>query len=211
MLKVFGETMSEIKKSKPTAPLNLYDPARHAGVNSVWLRNARTRETIDEVIWWHNAMAARDGVGVQITLGDVMGPSRVKAIARVRHDIMRRLRHKLGWSLTRIGVLLGRDHTSVIHAVSGNRRDRGARASLKSYHQWLETKFLLARRAGTTRAQTVYEFEYELEDIRRRADDERAREQATKELKREIEQAERTLRVAQQRLEKLAGASNAAQ
>lgn len=202
--------MSEIKKSKPTAPSNLYDPARHTGVSSVWLRNPRTREAVDEVIWWHNAMAAQDGIGVQITLGDVMSPSRVKAIAQVRHDIMRRLRHKLGWSLTRIGALFGRDHTSVIHAVSGNRRAR-AHASLKSYHQWLETKFLLARRAGTTRAQTVYEFEHELEDMRRRAEDERTREETKKQLKREIEQAERTMRVAQQRLEKLADARNAAQ
>lgn len=55
---------------------------------------------------------------------DILGSSRKPHIAHPRQEVMRRLR-ELGYSYPRIGRILARDHTTVLHGV------RAARARLR--------------------------------------------------------------------------------
>lgn len=57
------------------------------------------------------AVAAERGVTVQ----EIMGRSKIRAIARARQEVCRRLVEH-GWSFPRVGRFLGLDHTTVIHA-----------------------------------------------------------------------------------------------
>lgn len=56
-----------------------------------------------------------------VPVADVLGRGRTKAVAAARHAVMRAFRAR-GLSLPEIGSLLGRDHTTVLHAVSDERR-----------------------------------------------------------------------------------------
>ena len=77
----------------------------------------RTRELLREIIWWHNALAERDGIKRDpITYEDVFSLTRARHIVDVRHDCMRRLRTTRGWSLSAIGRFFQRDHTTVMSA-----------------------------------------------------------------------------------------------
>lgn len=55
-----------------------------------------------------------------VTPDDVFSRSRRKIVAAARGDVMYRLRED-GFSTTQIGRWLGRDHTSVIHAIQKRR------------------------------------------------------------------------------------------
>ena len=44
---------------------------------------------------------------------EITGPSRMRHLCEARREIMRQLRAK-GWSTTRIGRLLNRDHSTVV-------------------------------------------------------------------------------------------------
>lgn len=47
---------------------------------------------------------------------DITGPSRASEICEARFCVMRELRAK-GWSTPRIGRLLNRDHTTIVHGL----------------------------------------------------------------------------------------------
>lgn len=52
-----------------------------------------------------------------LTVAHLKGPSTVQRIASARHEAMRVLRDEHYWTLTQIGRLLRRDHTTVIYGV----------------------------------------------------------------------------------------------
>ena len=53
-----------------------------------------------------------------VTFEDIAGPRRTVSIIKPRFLVCRMLRDELGWSLPRIGRLLGgRDHTTILWAV----------------------------------------------------------------------------------------------
>ena len=56
--------------------------------------------------------ATADEYGVSVA--EIKGPSRKQMVVEVRQEVMARLRAQ-GYSLTRIGQMLGRDHTTVLH------------------------------------------------------------------------------------------------
>jgi len=59
-----------------------------------------------------------------LTVGDIVGPSRVARIIPTRHRTAKRLYDELDMKLTSIGRLLGgRDHSTIIYAI---RRANGA-------------------------------------------------------------------------------------
>jgi len=51
-----------------------------------------------------------------MTWTDAMGPSRTLPYTRARADVYRALR-KHGWSLMKIGIFCGRDHTTIMNAL----------------------------------------------------------------------------------------------
>lgn len=87
--------------------------ARKSGDSIIRTPARDTRDIVEEIIWWHNAVN-----GVQLTLKDIMTRSREQHIVYARADIMRRLREVKGWSYPRIGQYFGgMDHTTVMHHV----------------------------------------------------------------------------------------------
>ena len=87
--------------------------ARKCGDSIIRTPAHDTRDIVEEIVWWHNAIN-----GVQLTLQDVMTRSREQHIVYARADIMRRLREVKGWSYPRIGQYFGgMDHTTVMHHV----------------------------------------------------------------------------------------------
>jgi len=62
---------------------------------------------------------ARDvAVKHDLTLADLIGPSRLAPVVKARHEAMHRVRRETSHSLPRIGQLFGgRDHTTVMNAV----------------------------------------------------------------------------------------------
>lgn len=52
----------------------------------------------------------------RMTVDDLTGPSRVRAVCIPRWRAMREMRER-GLSLTRIGELLNRDHTTIVHGL----------------------------------------------------------------------------------------------
>jgi len=63
------------------------------------------------------SVALRHGV----TETELRGPRRHPALVSARAELYRELRAR-GWSYTKIGVFVGRDHTTVLAAISGRRR-----------------------------------------------------------------------------------------
>lgn len=57
----------------------------------------------------------------QISYEEIIGPSRTRDIAWARQDCMRYLKDVLDLSLPRIGGLLKRDHTTVLHGIRRSR------------------------------------------------------------------------------------------
>jgi ATPase involved in DNA replication initiation len=87
--------------------------ARRSGDSIIRTPARDTRDIVEEIIWWHNAVN-----GVQLTLQDIMTRSREQHIVYCRADIMRRLREVKGWSYPRIGQYFGgMDHSTVMHHV----------------------------------------------------------------------------------------------
>lgn len=87
--------------------------ARRSGDSIIRTPARDTRDIVDEIIWWHNAIN-----GVQLTHKDIMTRSREQHIVYARADIMRRLREVKGWSYPRIGAYFGgMDHSTVMHHV----------------------------------------------------------------------------------------------
>jgi chromosomal replication initiation ATPase DnaA len=66
--------------------------------------------------WAIAQVAARTG----ITEADILGRSRFREHFRARRMVCLEL-HARGWSYSRIGRLLGRDHTTISHAVRSAR------------------------------------------------------------------------------------------
>ena len=71
-------------------------------------------------------LAAREGA----TADEVLGPSRLAHVVRARHAAMRLVRDRLVWSYPAIGRLFGRDHSSVMRALSSD--DAKAQRTLKA-------------------------------------------------------------------------------
>lgn len=51
-----------------------------------------------------------------VTLEEIISHNRMPHLVRARWELIRELRNR-GWSLTRIGNAINRDHTSVLHAL----------------------------------------------------------------------------------------------
>ena len=129
----------------------------YGGVKSPWMRIERVRHHVVEALRWHNELGRDEQP--DITLDDVMGPSRVRRIVAARADIMRRLRLDCGWSYPRIGALMQRDHTTVLFQCSPVRH-------LKTWadrRQWLEYTRQREVAAFRSVAADVEAFEEELE------------------------------------------------
>ena len=56
----------------------------------------------------------------RVTIDEVRGPSRSHRIKAVRHEIMYRLKASMGLSLGRIGQIVNRDHTTVLHGIAAH-------------------------------------------------------------------------------------------
>lgn len=87
--------------------------ARKSGDSIIRTPARGTRELVEEVLWWHNAIN-----GTDITVAAIMTRTREVPIVNARGDVMKRLREVKGWSYPRIGNYFGgMDHTSVMYMV----------------------------------------------------------------------------------------------
>ena len=87
--------------------------ARKSGDSIIRTPARGTRDLVDEILWWHNALN-----GTQLTHDAIMTRTREVAIVNARGDVMKRLREVKGWSYPRIGAYFGgMDHTSVMNMV----------------------------------------------------------------------------------------------
>lgn len=88
-----------------------------------------------------------------ITVEDLRSPSRSPRLVEIRHEIMAELRDA-GWTLGKIGWLVGRDHTTVLHGVTRARARRedqagrceGCQAPTPGGMRWCSPKGCAARR-----------------------------------------------------------------
>lgn len=62
-----------------------------------------------------------------LTSADLTGPSHKRMCVKPRHIAMTRIRNELGYSYPQIGKLFNRDHSSVIWAVRGGRKEHTPR------------------------------------------------------------------------------------
>ena len=79
-----------------------------------------------------DGLRARDLLGILqevcrrrgVTVGELCGPGRTRAVACARHEVWWTLRHDPAhhFSLTEIGSLFGRDHATVHHGIHAYRR-----------------------------------------------------------------------------------------
>ncbi len=58
------------------------------------------------------------------TMTEIVGPSKFAHVSTARREFCNRLR-AMGWSYSAIGRLMGRDHTSIIEAVTRRRWANG--------------------------------------------------------------------------------------
>jgi len=87
--------------------------ARKSGDSIIRTPARGTRDLVDEILWWHNAIN-----GTDITYDAIMTRTREVPIVNARGDVMKRLREVKGWSYPRIGAFFrGMDHTSVMNMV----------------------------------------------------------------------------------------------
>lgn len=63
----------------------------------------------------------------QVTPADLIGHCRKPGYVKPRHIAMARIRNELGYSYPQIGKLFNRDHSSVIWAVRGGRKEHTPR------------------------------------------------------------------------------------
>jgi len=77
--------------------------------NQITITSPETKEIVAEVCAKHG-----------FTLEEIQGERRNNPIAYARHELMYRLRNELSLTLSGIGILLHRDHTSVIHAIKAH-------------------------------------------------------------------------------------------
>ena len=61
----------------------------------------------------------------EVTLDEVLGPRRTRHIVAARHNVMVALRAR-GWSTTRIGQIMDRDHSTVVHALQKAKHHAGS-------------------------------------------------------------------------------------
>lgn len=59
-----------------------------------------------------------------IAISEIVGTSRLAEVVKARHEVARRCRDELGYSLSKIGSLLRRHHTTILHATRKERRRR---------------------------------------------------------------------------------------
>lgn len=64
----------------------------------------------------HTCIICQVSISMGVSPRVIMGQSRARPIARARQAIMRRL-YQYGLSVSEIGRILGRDHTTVIHGI----------------------------------------------------------------------------------------------
>lgn len=87
--------------------------ARKSGDSIIRTPARGTRDLVDEILWWHNAIN-----GTELTRESIMARTREVTIVNARGDVMKRLREVKGWSYPRIGAFFGNmDHTSVMNMV----------------------------------------------------------------------------------------------
>lgn len=72
----------------------------------------------------------------KVLAADLKGPSRKLFIVHARWELAYRLRHELQWSFPKIGLLLNKDHSSIIHAV----KECGLRGGLMSVEPKIRPK-----------------------------------------------------------------------
>lgn len=61
----------------------------------------------------------------QLTPGEIRGKSRSKGRVLARQEFCYRARAELKWSLNKIGMFLGRDHTTVLHGIRKHAQRNG--------------------------------------------------------------------------------------
>lgn len=66
----------------------------------------------------------------EIGVGDIYGPSRSRDIAWTRFAVMSEAQRR-GYSLSRIGDALGRDHTSIMHGIRRAQELSGTDADMR--------------------------------------------------------------------------------
>lgn len=101
-----------------------------------------TRAIIEEVLWWHNAIGARDDAPfAAVTYDDVMGRSKTRKVSTVRDDCILRIRRtRPDMSLPRLGLLFGgRDHTSIMAALDRPKSRMKFRKRVKT-HQAVQNR-----------------------------------------------------------------------
>lgn len=83
----------------------------------------------EELVEWRaRKIVARVIHGLGVTLDELRMPDRNSEITKLRHELMLRLR-EAGWSYPRIGWLLARDHTTVMHGCRRARQRRAEKAT----------------------------------------------------------------------------------
>jgi len=63
------------------------------------------------------AIIARVATAHSVTVAELLGPSHVRKLAYARWEAMAEIKAELGDSLSAIGRLFNRDHTSVMHGL----------------------------------------------------------------------------------------------
>lgn len=83
------------------------------------------RDMIEEVVWWHAQFDEAWDLRRAVTYDQVMSPSRDRRVVLVRNDCIRRIRRaRPDFSTPRLGVIFGRDHTTILHSLGLRRRQR---------------------------------------------------------------------------------------
>ena len=59
------------------------------------------------------------------TPGDIRGTSRARPLVAARQEFCYRARAELRWSLNQIGMLLNRDHTTILHGILTHAKRKG--------------------------------------------------------------------------------------
>ena len=79
---------------------------------------------------------AEEAQRIGVTAQTLKGPSRRDGIVRARWRVMYRLKSELGLSASRIGQILNRDHTTVLHGLRMMRAQVEPTAMVQTARGW---------------------------------------------------------------------------
>lgn len=99
----------------------MYDNVSHEQMKSVYAQAILDASPVRKMIV--NFAAERD-----LSIDALLGPSRKRAIAHPRQDLMAKIKRDRDIPLTEIARIFNRDHTTVIHAIKKSNERARARA-----------------------------------------------------------------------------------